>query len=150
MSAAAALQKWLELKNKTSTPIFSATSILENEKMDSTSEGIWSEKIPEIFILSFLYILVQGLVFLTNWYSKYQYFKTKKSSSSTTHALYYSWFYCTASEAVEMSDIYQSCTDPEAPKIFSSTPRCRDIEMSTIQRVLSEDHGYSSATRHTF
>jgi len=38
MSAAAALQKWLELKNKTSTPIFSTTSILEKEKLDSTSE----------------------------------------------------------------------------------------------------------------
>ena len=97
MSAAAALQKWLELKNKTFTPVFSTTSILEKEKLDSTSEGIWSENILEIFILSLLYILVQGLVFLTNWYSKYHYFKTKKPSSSATHALYYSWFYCTAS-----------------------------------------------------
>ena len=109
MSAAAALQKWLELKNKTSTPIFSTTSILEKEKLDSTSEVIWSEKILEIFILSFLYILVQGLVFLTNWYSKYQYFKTKKSSSSTTHALYYSWFYCTASGEYKIIRVSYEC-----------------------------------------
>jgi len=109
MSAAAALQKWLELKNKTSTPIFSTTSILEKEKLDSTSEVIWSEKILEIFILSLLYILVQGLVFLTNWYSKYQYFKTKKSSSSTTHALYYSWFYCTASGEYKIIRVSYEC-----------------------------------------
>ena len=97
MSAAAALQKWLELKNKTSIPVFATTSNLEKEKLDILSEGIWSEKVLEIFILSLLYILVQGLVFLTNWYSKYQYFKTKKPSSSAIHALYYTWFYCTAS-----------------------------------------------------
>ena len=156
MSAAAALQKCLELKNRTYTPVFSTTSILEKEKLDSASEGIWSEKILDIFIFSLLYILVRGLVFLSNWYSKYQYFKTKKPSSSTTHALFYSWFYCTTSgeyiiirfsyhtlifsyfyiesnflalmfcifiEAVEMSDIYQSFTELEAPRILSSTPR---------------------------
>ena len=95
MSAGAALQKWLELKNRSSIPIFSDNILGEPKTDNSTEKGY--ERIMDFLFFSLFYLSVRVLVFLSNWYSRYQYFKTKKPGCSTTHALYYSWFYCTAS-----------------------------------------------------
>ena len=95
MSAAAALQKWLELKNRTSTTIFLPNPTVGDTKMGN--EELWAERMLDIFIYFMFYILIRVFIFFSNWYSRYQYFKTKKPSSSTTHAIYFSWFYCTAS-----------------------------------------------------
>ncbi len=95
MSAAAALQKWLELKNRSSIPIFS-DNILGESKTDNSTEKNY-ERIMDFLFFFLFYLSLRILVFLSNWYSRYQYFKTKKPGCSTIHALYYSWFYCTAS-----------------------------------------------------
>ena len=56
MSAAAALQKWLELKNKTFTPIFSDTAILGETKMDVSRKQVSNERIMDfLFFFPVLY-----------------------------------------------------------------------------------------------
>ena len=57
MSAAAALQKWLELKNKTFTPIFSDTTILGETKMDVSREQVSNERIMDfLFFFCFIFL----------------------------------------------------------------------------------------------
>ena len=66
MSAAAALQKWLELKNKTFTPIFSDTAILGETKMDVSREQVSNERIMDFLFFFLFYISLRILVFLSN------------------------------------------------------------------------------------
>ena len=66
MSAAAALQKWLELKNKTFTPIFSDTAILGETKVDVSREQVSNERIMDFLFFFLFYISLRILVFLSN------------------------------------------------------------------------------------
>ena len=66
MSAAAALQKWLELKNKTFTPIFSDTAILGETKMDVSRKQVSNERIMDFLFFFLFYISLRILVFLSN------------------------------------------------------------------------------------
>ena len=93
MSAAAAYQKFLELKNISALPILSDDPILGDIKSNISDEPTFLTE-RTILIITLLYSLIRVLISLFNWFSRYHYFKTKRPSS-TTHAMYYTWFYCT-------------------------------------------------------
>ena len=83
MSAEAAYQKWLQ----SALPSVSKADTKSDEQM------VFSGQTMEFVIFAALYILLRIIISLFNWYSRYNYFKSKRTVS-VIHAMYYSWFYC--------------------------------------------------------
>ena len=83
MSAEAAYQKWLQ------------SSLPSVSKADTKSDEqtFFSGQTMEFVIFAALYILLRIIISLFNWYSRYNYFKSKRTVS-VIHSLYYTWFYC--------------------------------------------------------
>ena len=88
MSATAALQKWLELKQKSALPIFGD---LKSNTIDDLN--VIFERTLSVLLFTLVYILIRVLIGLTNWYSRYMYFKAKRSNSTIVHSMYYTLLY---------------------------------------------------------
>ena len=87
MSAEAAYQKWLQLENQSALPTIS-TPVTKSE-----DQTFLFGQTMEFVIFAAIYILMRVFISLFNWYSRYIYFKSKRTAS-LTHSMYYTWFYC--------------------------------------------------------
>ena len=88
MSAAATLQKLLELKQKSALPIFG------DSKSDTIDDlNVIFDRTLSVLLFTLVYILIRVLIGLTNWYSRYMYFKAKRSNSTIVHSMYYTLLY---------------------------------------------------------
>ena len=83
MSAEAAYQKWLQ----------SALPIISKADTKSDEQTALSGQTMDFVIFAVLYILLRVFISLFNWYSRYKYFKSKRTVS-VNHVMYYSWLYC--------------------------------------------------------
>ena len=94
MSAAAVLKKLLELKKNSALPVFQDNPpIFQELKSQNEDLSVFSEKIFNLLIFSVIYILIHILFGLTNWLSRYLYFKARRPSSTLVHSLYYTLVY---------------------------------------------------------
>ena len=94
MSAAAVLKKLLELKKNSALPVFQDNPpIFQELKSQNEDLSVFSEKIFNLLIFSVIYILIHILFGLTNWLSRYMYFKAKRPRCSLVHSLYYTLLY---------------------------------------------------------
>ena len=94
MSAAAVLQELLELKRKSALPIISDQPIFGDSKSDTIDDlNVIFERTLSVLLFTLVYILIRVLIGLTNWYSRYMYFKAKRSNSTIVHSMYYTLLY---------------------------------------------------------
>ena len=94
MSAAAVLKKLLELQKNSALPIFQDNPpILQELKSQNEDLNVFYEKLFSMLVFSLVYILIHILFRLTNWLSRYMYFKAKRPSSTLVHSLYYTLVY---------------------------------------------------------
>ena len=81
MSAEAAYQKWLQ----------SALPIISKADTKSDEQTALSGQTMDFVIFAVLYILLRVFISLFNWYSRYIYFKSKRTVSSfRTRATFFS------------------------------------------------------------